>query len=194
MRFSHVSSPFPAWRETRHITDATLTRSPQASPEGSASSVSIGGLRPRRPSRAWTARSRLAPPNPSRSSLPTTRARRRARPCCPSCISRPIEGTQDPSHSRHSASGKRGTPQKKGNKLILLVMLFFFTLKNWHWKGLTAVLWKHSVSELINTLDRIIHLHLHILSFAVFLLLPTTADSDTMRWAILARLAWRWIH
>lgn len=94
----------------QQMTEESATNCPQAFPEGWASSASTGGWRPRRPSRASTARSHPAPPSPSPSNLPTTRARRPARPCCRSCTSRPIEGTQDPSHSRHSASGKRGTP------------------------------------------------------------------------------------
>ena len=89
-----------------------LMCSPQAFPEGLASFVLIGELRPRRPSKVWTARSRLVPPNPLQWSSQTTRARRPARRCSPGCISHPIEGTQDPSHSRHSASGK-GAHQKK---------------------------------------------------------------------------------
>lgn len=91
-----------------------LMCSPQAFPEGLASFVLIGELRPRRPSKVWTARSRLVPPNPLQWSLQTTRARRPARRCSPSCISHPIEGTQDPSHSRHNASGK-GAHQKKSH-------------------------------------------------------------------------------
>lgn len=162
---------------TRHITDATLTWS-QAFPEGLASFVLIGELRRRRPSRVWTARSRLVPPNPLQSSLRTTRARRPARLCCPSCISHPIEGTQDPSHSRHNASGKRGTPKnwKFKKKLKTKVntasdVWGFFKKKKKHLNRLTAVLWQYSVMELINTLNRIVHLHIHIFNFAVFLLL-----------------------
>lgn len=150
-----------------------LMCSPQAFPEGLASFVLIGELRPRRPSKVWTARSRLVPPNPLQWSLQTTRARRPARRCSPSCISHPIEGTQDPSHSRHNASGK-GAHQKK--KVILLVMSEAFW--NEHLNGLTAVLWEYSVLELISTLDRIIHPHIHILNFAVFLLLQMLGPWD----------------
>lgn len=108
--------------------------SPQAFPEGLASFALTGELRLRRPSRVLTVRSRLVPPNPLQSSLRTTQARRPARHCCPSCISHPIEGTQDPSHSRHNASGNRGTPKKKRKKnltrakLTLPVILSLLTL------------------------------------------------------------------
>lgn len=98
--------------ETQHMTNLLFMDSPQAFPEGLASFVLTGALRLRRPSRVWTVRSRLVPQNQLQSSLRTTRARRPARHCCPSCISHPIEGTQGPSHSRHNASGKRGTPKK----------------------------------------------------------------------------------
>lgn len=109
---------FAAWLFKRNpASDLMLILSAQVFPGGSASFVLIGELRPRRPSRDLTVRSRLVPPNPLQSSLQTTRARRPVRHFSPSCISHPIEGTQDPSHSRHSASGKRGTPKKEKKEL-----------------------------------------------------------------------------
>lgn len=135
------------------VTDATLTWLPQASPEGSASFVLIGGSRLKKPSRVWTARSRLAPPNPLQSSLQTTRARRPARLCFPSCISRPIEGTQDPSHSRHNASGNRGTPKKKKKRILQVMSETFLLKRKQRLKSHSSItkIWTYSVVEQNNS-------------------------------------------
>lgn len=158
-------------------------------PEELASFVLTGELRLRRPSRVWTVRSRLVPPNPLQSSLQTTRAKRPARHCCPSSISHPIEGTQDPSHSRHNASGKRGTQKNiiLLVKLILLTLWGFWTLafKLSHWQYCENILCRSS-----SVLCRIYHPHYYILDFAACCRGRPTTQSGLNRF--LANVEMRW--
>lgn len=91
--------------DAKVVTFFSYSKSEQAYHEEWASSGLISAMRQRRPSKVWTDRSLWGPRSPSLSSLPTTPARRQARPYWLSCTRLLPAATQVRCTTRLSVSG-----------------------------------------------------------------------------------------